>query len=98
MTRHDEWTHKQIEQLKTHYPDPMNHVDDIATEIGRTTDAIRLKASRLGIKRDYRIPVAFDLKRAINNIELARAATNRNFIKKWLTEALDILKPFTELT
>lgn len=47
------WTPKDIEYLKEKYPQAMIRIGEIMEHLGRTEDAIRLKASRLGLARSF---------------------------------------------
>jgi len=79
----------QLHQLYPHY---RNTIEEMAEALDRTEEAIRLKASRLGIKRPT--PIYGD--KYIQALELINQASNTTddeATKGLLSEALDILDP-----
>ena len=58
MTRGLGWTDEDTLKLRTIYPDINYTIDEIMQEFPtRTQNAIRLKASRLGLERAYMLDV-----------------------------------------
>jgi hypothetical protein len=52
--RDDEWSQEEIRKLGEFYPRPDKTIEEIASQLpGRTQNAIRLKASRLGLIRPF---------------------------------------------
>jgi hypothetical protein len=52
--RDDEWSQEELKKLKELYPRPDKTIEEIVSQLpGRTQNAIRLKASRLGLTRPF---------------------------------------------
>jgi len=52
--RDDEWSQEELKKLKELYPHPDKTIEEIASQLpGRTQNAIRLKANRLGLIRPF---------------------------------------------
>jgi len=47
------WTRSDIEFLRTQYPRPDVSAAEVAAELGRTRNAVFLKANRLGIMKEW---------------------------------------------
>lgn len=51
MRKGQEWTEKQIDYLKNHYP--YERAEDIGERIGKTKSSVQHKANRLGLVKDF---------------------------------------------
>lgn len=54
MKTYKQWTEDDNEKLKGLYPDPSMSVQEIAKQLGRTTNSIKGQAFNLGLRRPYR--------------------------------------------
>jgi hypothetical protein len=54
--RENDWSQEELKKLKELYPRPDKTIEEIDSQLpGRTKNAIRLKASRLGLIRPFTI-------------------------------------------
>jgi len=86
------WTDDEIDRLRTYYPDPRLTFEEIMKMFPeRSPDAIRLKASRLGIER--KTIYGDQYTSALELVKQAYNITDEASTKGLLSEALDILDP-----
>lgn len=87
MGRGVEWDKSRIEKLTTLYRDPDKTVEEIAIELGCTENALRLKASRLGISRPI---MDYDCRELIT--ELKRLIPNKTICIQLDTENKELME------
>jgi len=90
-----EWTKEEIEKLKLDYS--LKGIPELAEELGRSENAIRIKASRLGLKRTLDINPCFGqdfTESCVDNCEDWLACLDA--YTKQIQDALEIIFSFFE--
>jgi len=92
-----EWTKEEIEKLKLDYS--LKGIPELAEELGRSENAIRIKASRLGLKRTLDINPCFGqdfTESCVDNCEDWLACLDA--YTKQIQDALEIEYRITKIT